>query len=192
LQLVFCIEIMKMIYFSAILIKEMNIIEVENMIVQLKGKVAYPITLDPTVWIFDDRKVLLEEAFMEKEPEIKEDPTKKAAELFNQEIYSQKQIKPPVNKSLNSEERKMALIHSFVMPIKDFVHTAEVQIDAERAILKTDGDDVIITIEQLNDALILFAVDGKPVKDHGPIHLYFGDGSNQDAPIKGIKQIIID
>lgn len=33
------------------------------MIVQLKGNVQFPITLDPTVWIFDDRKIKLEEAF---------------------------------------------------------------------------------------------------------------------------------
>lgn len=34
------------------------------MIVQLKGNVQFPITLDPTVWIFDDRKIKLEEAFL--------------------------------------------------------------------------------------------------------------------------------
>ena len=31
------------------------------MIVQVNGNVKFPITLDPSVWIFDDRKVLLEE-----------------------------------------------------------------------------------------------------------------------------------
>ncbi|MDY0408070.1 hypothetical protein [Paracerasibacillus soli] len=37
------------------------------MIVQLTGNITYPITLDPTVWIFDDRKIKLEEAFNEKD-----------------------------------------------------------------------------------------------------------------------------
>ena len=161
------------------------------MIIQLKGNVAFPITLDPSVWIFDDRKVMLEEAFIEKEEELPEDTIKKAAEMFNQEIYFQKQIKPPVNKSLSREEQKKALIHSFVMPLKYFIINAEVHDNAERAILKTNGDDIIITIEQLKDALLLFAIEGKPIKEDGPVHLYFGDGSNQTNPIKGIKQIEI-
>src|SRR5690625_6189198 len=44
--------------------------EVNIVIVQLAGNVGYPITLDPTVWIFDDRKVLLEEEFIKKEDYI--------------------------------------------------------------------------------------------------------------------------
>src|SRR5699024_9191515 len=114
-------ESVKSFFFSAILGNDTNIIEVTLMIVQIKGNVAYPITLDPSVWIFDDRKIMLEEAFVEGVTEEQEDPLKKAAELFNQEIYSQKSIKPPVNKSLSREEQKKALIHSFVMPIKDFI-----------------------------------------------------------------------
>lgn len=161
------------------------------MIIQLKGKVDYPITLDPTVWIFDDRKVVFEEAFIKKE-KTKEVPDHvNAAERFNKAIY-QRSERPPVNKSINRFEKEKILTHSFVMPINDFCNHAEFQSDASRAILKTDSDDVIITIEQLQQALFLFAVDGKPIRTNGPIHLYFGDGSNQNAPIKSVKQIIID
>ena len=163
------------------------------MIIQLKGKVAFPITLDPSVWIFDDRKILLEEAFQERAEEPEIDPAEKAEKLFNQEIYSQKSIKPPVNKSLNRTEREMALKHSFVMPIKDFLDNAEVHPSAASArLLIEDDEEVIITTEQLYDSLFLFAIDGKQIKEQGPVHLYFGDGSNQDAPIKGIKQITLE
>lgn len=41
-------------------------IGVINLIIQIKGNVKYPITLDPSVWIFDDRKILLEDAFKDK------------------------------------------------------------------------------------------------------------------------------
>jgi hypothetical protein len=162
------------------------------MIIQLSGKVTYPITLDPTVWIFDDRKIMLEEAFIDRVQEPEEDPLKKSAELFNQEIYSQKQIKPPVNKSLNRYEKEQALIHSFVMPIRDFIETAEMRQDAKHARLKTDDEDIIITTSQLLSAYFLFAINGKVIKDDGPVHVYFGDGSNQAHPFKGIKQIIIE
>lgn len=162
------------------------------MIVQVKGKINYPITLDPSVWIFDDRKIMLEDAFTgENKEKEEEDAIKKAAELFNQEIYSQKSIKPPVNKSLSREEQKKALVHSFVMPIKDFIETAEIRPDAKQVVLKTDGDDIGISIEQLTSAYFLFAIDGKPVRDSGPVHLFFGDGSNAQDPIKGIKEIIL-
>lgn len=161
------------------------------MIIQLKGKVTYPITLDASVWIFDDRKIILEEAFLPKEEEPKVDPAKKAAQLFDQELYFKTKVKPPVNKTLNRYEREQALTHSFVMPIGDFIKNAELAEDAKNAILTTNEDDVIITIDQLLHAYILFAVDGKPLKEDGPVHLYFGDGSNKDQPIKGIKEITI-
>ncbi len=161
------------------------------MIIQLKGKVTYPITLDASVWIFDDRKVILEEAFIEKEKQPEDDPLRKKAELFDQELYFKTKIKPPVNKSLNRYEKEQALNHSFVMPIGEFIRNAEVQDDATRAILKTNEDDVIITMEQLLNAYVLFALDGKPVKNDGPVHLYFGDGTNQHDPIKGIQSITI-
>lgn len=162
------------------------------MIIQLKGKVTFPITLDASVWIFDDRKVILEEAFTHKKVEEDDDSLKKAAEMFNQEIYSQTKIKPPVNKTINKFEREKILKHSFVMPLEDFINNSEVKEEATRAILKTNGDDVIITVEQLTKSYLLFAKDGKPLKEDGPVHLYFQDGSNKENPIKNIKQITIE
>lgn len=185
---------MKKSAISAILCEEQNIIEVNKMIIQIKGKVTYPITLDPSVWIFDDRKIMFEEAFTPKEATQQKDPAQKAAELFNQELYSLKSIKPPVNKSLSKPEQKKALIHSFVMPIKDFIATAAIENEAKRAVLTTKDDDVILSLEQLQESLFLFAIDGKQINEEkdGPVYLYFGDGSNQSAPITGIKEITIE
>ncbi|MEI3611022.1 hypothetical protein [Pseudogracilibacillus sp. SO30301A] len=162
------------------------------MIVQIKGNVQFPITLDPTVWIFDDRKIILEEAFQERTETEEEDKLKKASELFNQEIYSQTKIKPPVNKSINRYEKEKALTNSYVMPIKDFIKTTEINDGAERVILNTNEDDVIIDVEQLKSAYFVFAIEGKPLKEDGPVHLIFADGSNKDNPIKGIHQIIVE
>src|SRR5690625_1198210 len=84
------------------------------------------------------------------------------------------------------------LNNSYVMPIKDFINHAEVNKDAVRAILKTDQDDIVITVEQLKNAYLLFALNGKPLTENGPVHLYFGDGSNKDNPFQNIKQIMIE
>src|SRR5699024_12033406 len=111
------------------------------MIIKLKEQVEIQITLNPIVWIFDDRKVLLKDDYKERVEKTEVKPAQKAEELYNQEIYSQKSIKPPVNKSLNREEREKALKHSFVMPIKDFLDTAKIDATATAARLLIPGDD---------------------------------------------------
>lgn len=80
------------------------------MIVQLKGNVQFPITLDPTVWIFDDRKIKLEEAFL---PDKEENHPEK-------DVEPQQRIRPPVKRSVSRFEGKKVLENSYVMPIKPF------------------------------------------------------------------------
>lgn len=160
------------------------------MIIQLTGKVKYPITLDSSVWIFDDRKILLDDAFSpnKKENEALHEDYDKFNEMYSLEVYQQK-IKPPVNKSINKFEKEKILTNTYVMPIESFVKNAEIEDDATVAILHTDQEDVIITIEQFTNAYLLFAIKGKPVKDNGPVHLLFNDGSNKDNPIKGFNKV---
>lgn len=165
------------------------------MIVPLIGNVRFPITLDPSVWIFDDRKVQLEEAFTNHKKEEKDDETdeiKKVAERWDKEVVYPTKMKPPVNKTLSKEEREKALVNSYVMPILDFYNHAEVNDDAKDATLVTNDGDVTISLEQLKHAYLLFSIKGKPLKEDGPVHLFFKDGSNKDQPIKGIKKIIIN
>lgn len=162
------------------------------MIVQLKGKVKFPITLDPTVWIFDDRKIALKDAFIEKKNSDQLDDAEKTAEMFDQEVYFQTKIKPPVKKSIKKFDREKILSESYVMPLKPFIEHSHVSGQATKARLITDADDIIITLEQLLQSLALFSLEGKPLKEDGPIHLFFGDGSNRENPFKAIKQIVIE
>lgn len=158
------------------------------MIIQLSGNVKFPITLDASVWIFDDRKVLLDDAFTNKAEEEPIDELEKAAERFNLEVYQQK-IKPPVNKSINKFEREQILENTYVMPIYEFIQNAEVDANVSNVTLTTNNGPVEITLQELESSYFLFSVEGKPVKENGPVHLYFGDGSNKDNPITGIKKI---
>lgn len=163
------------------------------MIVQLIGKVTYPITLDPTVWIFDDRKILFGDAFLTKERSTNSESNelKEASLRWDREV-SQQRIKPPVNKSISRFEQKKILEGTYVMPIKYFLEHAEILSDAKGVRLETDTGSVEINLEQLSNCYLLFAQEGTIVKDRGPVHLYFHDGSNYDAPIKGIKKIVIE
>lgn len=164
------------------------------MIIQLAGNVEYPITLDPTVWIFDDRKILFDNAFTPLSNEDEKNDTdelQRASERFEREVF-RKTVRPPVNKSISRFEREKILENTYVMPIKDFLETSEFKEGANQACLKTTHGDQIISLDQLNQCVLLFAKDGKPIKDDGPVHLYFGDGSNKETPIKGINKIIIE
>ncbi|HLR41014.1 MAG TPA: hypothetical protein VK091_05015 [Virgibacillus sp.] len=160
------------------------------MIVPLIGNVTYSITLDPTVWIFDDRKILLDDAFSEKKMEDeKADGEKEAAERWNRALYQQ--IKPPVNKSISRFEGEKILKNSYVMPIHDFINHAEVKSDAKHATLVTKNDDITVSLDELKNCYLLFAVNGKPLKEDGPVHFYYKNGSNKDNPIKEVQKIIV-
>ncbi|MBN8234308.1 hypothetical protein JF544_03570 [Halobacillus kuroshimensis] len=162
------------------------------MIVQLTGKVKFPITLDPTVWIFDDRKLTFTEAFEGESPEVspeEEDELKRKSLRFDREVYQQK-LNPPVNKSINRYEKQRIINGTFLMPLLPFLQTSEPSADSEKAALVSDQGEEIIHADDLKDALLLFAENGKPLQTQGPVHLYFGDGSNRDTPVKGIKKIV--
>ncbi|SHM88013.1 hypothetical protein [Gracilibacillus kekensis] len=150
------------------------------MIIQIKGNVKYPITLDPSVWIFDDRKVKLEEAFNDTPPSNEE------------KIDSNSKLnKPPVNNSIKKYNKKELLENSYVMPIKEFIENAELNDNATEANLIMKENSERVSKEQLINSYMLFSIDGKQINDQGPAYLYFGDGSNQNNPIKGIKVIEI-
>lgn len=159
------------------------------MIVPILGNVAYQITMDPTVWIFDDRKVILEEAFSQTFKQDSSDELKNSAERWERAISRQE--KPPVNQSIKKHERGDILKYSYVMPIQDFLNHAEIKDDAKGAVLITETGDISISISDLYNSYLLFALEGKPLKEDGPVHLLFKDGSNKDNPIKSIKKIMI-
>ncbi|WP_347834291.1 hypothetical protein [Gracilibacillus sp. JCM 18860] len=77
------------------------------------------------------------------------------------------------------------------MPIYDFIGNAEINEETESVQLETSEEVIDITIDQLNSGLLLFSIEGKQIKENGPAYFLFGDGSNQEAPIKGLKVIHI-
>ncbi|MUV36257.1 uncharacterized protein JNUCC1_00058 [Lentibacillus sp. JNUCC-1] len=161
------------------------------MIVPIKGNVGFTITLDPTVWIFDDRKIELDQAFSNNsETQTEEDGVKNASERWDRELHSD-MLKPPVNRSIKRFEREKILKSTYVMPIKWFLETAEVNAGATEVELKLIDGSIIIPLKTLTEAYFLFAVEGKPLKEDGPVHLIFGDGSNINDPIKGVKEIYV-
>lgn len=163
-------------------------------VILLSGNIQFKITLDPSVWIFDDRKIEFDKAFDETneqpEEENENNYTKKMSEQWEKErAYGVNY--PPVNESVKRLEKEKILTGTYVMPFAPFVEHAEPDEDAKNVeIVLKDGTSTTYPLSKVKDALLLFAKDGKPLKDDGPVHLYFRDGSNRNDPIKNIAKFI--
>ncbi|MFC4387278.1 hypothetical protein ACFOZ1_05580 [Gracilibacillus marinus] len=151
------------------------------MIIQIKGNVKFPITLDPSVWIFDDRKMVLEEAFDKKNTF-----TEVIEEFSGQDSN---RVKPQVHNSIKKFNKNELLTNSYVMPIFDFLQTAEIHSDAQIAMIKSEKNYLEVTIDEVLNSVLLFAIDGKQIKTDGPAYFIFGDGRNKDEPFKNVTEI---
>lgn len=158
----------------------------------IDGKVRFPITIDPSVWIFDDRKVDLTTYFTEvKETESElETYTKEASKHWDREIR-EGALFPPVNKSVTRFEKEKIIKGTFGIPLKPFLQNAEMYEGAAHIEVHTESNVILLSLEEANEAILGFSKDGKPLKENGPVHLYFGDGSNVNAPIHSIHKFTV-
>lgn len=102
------------------------------MIIQLTGNVRYKITLDPSTWIFDDRKIKIEDLLSN---------TEDGEEItFNDETEWNRQIiegetKPPTLKSEKKHKKRELLESSFVINLAPFLEYAEAYEDEQSKII---------------------------------------------------------
>lgn len=102
------------------------------MIIQLTGNVRYQITLDPSTWIFDDRKIKIEDLLSN---------TEDGEEItFNDETEWNRQIiegetKPPTLKSEKKHKKRELLESSFVINLAPFLEYAEAYEDEQAKIV---------------------------------------------------------
>lgn len=95
----------------------------------ISGNVKKPLTIDPTVWIFDERKIDLN-AFFESGSKLEEDNdltdyTKKISEQFDREMLEGSEPPNPNRDSNKIKFNRQELINgSFGMPLKSFIKNA--------------------------------------------------------------------
>lgn len=158
----------------------------------IKGNVKYPITLDPGVWIFDDRKVELTTYFSkdEKEPDHLEAYKKAISSQWDREIR-EGAVFPPTLKTEKKFEKEKILTGTFGIKLKPFLSNAEVGDGATNVAFLTSEGVTTLTLEEANESILAFSDNGKPLKEDGPVHLYFGNGSNRNNPIKNVLEILV-
>lgn len=155
-------------------------------VIQVKGNVTYPITIDPSVWIFDDRKFSFE-----KQQPVHPDGAAETDEqtLDTERVIREGRISPPTLKSEKRFEKEKLMNGSFAMKLGAVLSNAEPKESAVQCVFISDSERTAVPLEKAIDSIAHFSEAGKPLQDGGPVHIYV-DG-NFDEPITGVKEIEI-
>lgn len=162
--------------------------ELMENIIEIKGNVKFNITLDLGVWIFDDRKAELETFFAQqpdKDHEL-EQYTLSISKHWDREITEGAKL-PQEGKTEKKYIKETLLTGTFAIPFEPFLKNSEPREDAKTIVIETINKEYPIAIENGSDIILCFSHNGKPLKEDGPVHIYFKSGSIEDQPIKHIK-----
>ena len=162
-------------------------------IIPIKGKVKYKITLDPGVWIFDDRKVDLITYFQQEQAidSSLEDYTKSISKHWDREI-TEGAVYPPTLKTEGKFQKEKILNGTFGIPFKPFLRNAEPEENARSVVIECGTDEVKLPLEEAYGLILGFSKDGKPLNEDGLLHAYYKDGSNRENPIKNISGFSVE
>lgn len=161
-------------------------------IILLTGNVKYKITLDPSVWIFDDRRIDLTTYFDNKQMKIDEleEYTKTISKHWDREII-EGAVYPPTIHTEKKFEKEKVLTGTFGVPFKPFLLNAEPLNDAKSVVIQCANGQIDVPLETAFDLILCFSNNGKPLTLDGPIHIYYEDGSNKDHPIKNVQGFMV-
>ncbi|MBU8877674.1 peptidyl-prolyl cis-trans isomerase [Bacillus sp. FJAT-29790] len=162
-------------------------------IISFSGKVKYSITLDPGVWIFDDRRIDLNSYFdsaQQKKDEL-EEYTKTISKHWDREIM-EGAIYPPTLKTEKKYEKEKVLTGTFGIPFKPFLQNAEPEKNASTLIIVCEEGEMRVPLKEAEELILGFSKNGKPLIEDGPVYVYFGDGRNKETPIKKVKAFKVD
>lgn len=135
--------------------------------IQIKGAVKFPITLDSTTWIFDDRKVKIEDiengVFDGTKPVKFEDNRE-----WNRAILEGQTNPPTLNSEIKYRKRSV-LEDSFAINMTPFFKNAEPSENATKIKLSNDKDSIEVPMELLPYLFFQFAKDGKRLYDDNSV-----------------------
>ncbi|WP_313891415.1 peptidyl-prolyl cis-trans isomerase [Psychrobacillus sp.] len=162
-------------------------------IIPIKGAVKFNITLDPSVWIFDDRRIDLDDFFSGKyeyKDEL-EEYTKVTSAHWSREIIEGSTV-PPTLKSEKKYERTKLLTSTFGIDMKQFIINAEPLMGVTKVVVETPDGEHAFSFEEIDSLLLKFSHKGKPLREDGPVHILHKDGSNINNPIKNVTAFRVE
>lgn len=138
------------------------------MIFPLDGAVRHPLTIDPTVWIFDDRKRNVEELDREVENDA-EAYYAKMGKAWDDGLTQGSRIDH--NKPMSRADKDSALRDSFAMPFSPFLSNAE-PLDHATHVSFYGDTTLTIPITAADEIYLQFSQDGKVLSD-GPVYVLY-------------------
>lgn len=160
-------------------------------IMPFKGKVKFPITLDAGVWIFDDRRIDMN-TYFDADKQIEEEEDFTVVSKHWDRVIKEGAVSPPTLKSERQFEKVKVLTGSFGIMMDPFLKNAEPAEDAEKLIIETENGEIAVPLSEGYQLILAFSKDGKPLREDGPVHIYFPDGSNRDNPIKDVRAFRVE
>lgn len=160
-------------------------------IVQIKGNVGYSITLDPSVWLFDDRKQKLEDFFsaaIQEEDQL-EAYTKAASEHWDREV-TEGATPPSEKKEKKKTIKEQLTTETFGISFRDFLKNSNPTETAETVIVVSEEGNHTFPIEQAYQFVLCFSNEGKALTEDGPIHVYYNN--NDTDKITKVREFIIE
>ncbi|OCA87021.1 hypothetical protein [Pseudobacillus wudalianchiensis] len=165
-----------------------------NTTMSIKGNVKFPITLDSGVWIFDDRRIDLDTYFdIEEDNSLHADEeyTKNVSKFWDKEIR-EGAVFPPTIKSEKKYEKEKVLTGTFGIPFDPFLKNAEPAANAQSLVIETTAEEITLPLEKASEIILAFSKKGKPLREDGPVHVLFKDGSNRENPIKHVASFRVE
>ena len=157
-----------------------------SQIIQVKGLVTFPITIDPSVWIFDDRKKTSEEIFAPSQAKSElEAYTKEVSKHWDRDLLEGARL-PEKQTETKKFKKQEILSGTFYMPLAPFIKNAEPLQDVQQIVIHTANKEQVYPLSAVDEMVLLFCRDGKPILDEGPIYLYFQSKGADEPPIKSI------
>ncbi|MEC2059509.1 peptidyl-prolyl cis-trans isomerase [Bacillus stercoris] len=157
-------------------------------VIQVKGNVTYPITIDPSVWIFDDRKFLFDR---KGDSQDTLQSTGDESELDSERVIREGRIAPPTLKTEKQYEKQKLMNGSFAMRLGTVLKNAEPNSSATQCVFVTSSGKAAVSLETALNSVVHFSEAGKPIQEGGPVHIYFEDPVHHKQPITDLKEIEI-
>ncbi|MGM9929863.1 MAG: peptidyl-prolyl cis-trans isomerase [Bacillus sp. (in: firmicutes)] len=154
-------------------------------IVPITGNVTYSITLDPSVWILDERKQKLTDFFTgdNKTKNSIEEYTKEVSAHWDREIKEGAKL-PSEQKAEKKFTKEKLLNETFAISMQPFLHNCEPSEAAKELIIHSKDGTYSYPIEDAYHLVLCFSENGKALKEDGPLHVY--DINNKNLIIKNV------
>ncbi|SOC37919.1 hypothetical protein [Salinicoccus kekensis] len=159
------------------------------MIIQIQGDIKFQITLDPSTWIFDDRKLTLDEALTA--------PKEDEAISFDDNTEWNRQIiegtsKPPTLKSEKKYKNSQLLEETFIIGLEPFLEYTEPERGDDAMITYThDEGTTILPYNERGKHFAQFSEEGKRLYDDNMIDLVVIEDNQLKTRLKHVTAISI-